>query len=189
MKFSNNKKLFKKKWEYESFDAEPLKDDGTISHAVERILGYVVQDAGYLTGTIMRVSYAEKVLAATHEQIFSMYLLLKEAYSTHNLESLLEKKEIIKKFYAQNKQVYLYGAGKVGKSCLQLMKSIECKPTGYIVTEKNGCDEKIEGIPVKSICEIENIEKVGVIITVGVSSQDEIEKVLKAKGSKNYIKY
>lgn len=182
-------KLFEKKWQYESFDEEPLKDDGTISHAIERILGYVAQDAGYLTGTVMCVSYAEKILALTQEQVLSMCRLLSRAYGTQNLEKFFETMERIQRFYMKHKRVYLYGAGKVGKKCLQLMRTIECEPTGYLVTDKSGCDDRIEGLPVKSLYEIENIEKVGIIITVSDSLQDEIETILIASGIKNYIKY
>lgn len=182
-------KLFKKKWVYDDFEKEPLKDDGTISHAIERILGYVVQDAGYLTGTIMRVSYAEKTLALKEEQVFTMCLLLKKAYGINDVESFLEKKDLIQRFYKKNKQVYLYGAGKVGQNCMQLMQAIGCEPTGYIVTEKTEFIDRIEGVSVKSIYEIEDIEKVGIIITVSTLYQDEIEKTLKAIGIKNYIKY
>lgn len=182
-------KLLKKDWRYESFDEEPLKDDGTVSHAIERILGYVAQDAGFSTGAIMRASYAEKMLASIQMQSLSLYQLLKKAYGIHNLERLLEEKERLQKFYEENKHVYLYGAGKVGKNCLRLLRAIECEPTGFLVTEKRGCGEKVEGVPVKSIYEIGNNKEVGVIITVGASLQDEVETVLKARGNRNYIKY
>lgn len=183
------KKLYEKKWKYESFDEEPLKDDGTISHAIERILGYVAQDAGYLTGTVMQISYAEKILAMIQEQAFSMYRLLSNTYGMQNLEKFLETKDRIQRFYMRNKLIYLYGAGEIGKNCMQLMRAIECKPAGYLVTDKSKCKDRIEGIPVKSINEIENFEKVGIIITVSDSLQDEIETILIANGIKNYIKY
>ena len=40
-------KLLEVEWNYEDFPEEPLADDGTISHAIERIHSFVVQDAGY----------------------------------------------------------------------------------------------------------------------------------------------
>ena len=41
------KKLFDYGWEYSDFPEEPNEHDGTILHAVERVYGFVVQDAGY----------------------------------------------------------------------------------------------------------------------------------------------
>lgn len=182
-------KLFGKDWKYEDFDEEPLKDDGTISHAVERVLGYVAQDAGYLTGTVMCISYAEKMLSLTQGQVLSMYWLLNKMHGIYNLESFLGRMNRIQRFYEDNEKVYLYGAGEVGKNCLQLMRVIECEPAGFIITEKSGCDERVEGIPVKSIYEVGDIEEAGIIIAVGLPLQNEIEAILIARGSKNYIKY
>ncbi len=55
------KKLFSYEWTYEDFMDEPLPYDGTISHAIERILGFVALDAGYKVGTIMNCQYAAKL--------------------------------------------------------------------------------------------------------------------------------
>ena len=41
------RKLFEYEWKYEDFDMEPLAEDGTLSHAIERILEFVARDAGY----------------------------------------------------------------------------------------------------------------------------------------------
>ncbi len=41
------KKLFDKDWKYNDFPKEPNDTDGTILHAIERIYGFVEQDAGY----------------------------------------------------------------------------------------------------------------------------------------------
>ena len=41
------KKLFDYDWKYEDFPKEPNGYDGTILHAIERIYGFVIQDAGY----------------------------------------------------------------------------------------------------------------------------------------------
>lgn len=55
------KKLFEIEWEYESFPDEPMSDDGEINHAIERILGYVVRDAGFDVAVAMINTYVEKV--------------------------------------------------------------------------------------------------------------------------------
>lgn len=41
------KRLFDEDWEYKDFPKEPNKTDGTLLHAIERIYGYVEQEAGY----------------------------------------------------------------------------------------------------------------------------------------------
>ena len=63
------KKLFEADWAYEDFQEEPLAPDGTLSHAVERILLYTAQDAGYYSAIIENHEYA-----STHISDFSFML-------------------------------------------------------------------------------------------------------------------
>lgn len=183
------KKLFDKNWKYEDFDEEPLKDDGTISHAIERIFGYVAQDAGYDTGTIMCTSYAEKLLCASQEYLSGAYQLLKKTYGISQLENFLKTKELICNFCKENTQIYLYGAGKIGKRCLLLLQTEGYEIEGFIVSDKSKCTPLVEGVSVKEIEEIGNIYKMGIIITVGMKFQEEIENNLKRRGITNYMKY
>lgn len=53
------KKLFEKQWKYEDFPKEPLGSDGTISHAIERVYPFVVQDAGFYTATVLSDRFAK----------------------------------------------------------------------------------------------------------------------------------
>jgi len=51
-------KLFDHPWKYEDFPPEPLKIDGTLMHAIERIYSFVCQDAGYYPAFVMSDRYA-----------------------------------------------------------------------------------------------------------------------------------
>ena len=50
--------LYDQDWEYEDFPAEPIQDDATILHAIERIYPFVVQAEGYYPAVIMSDIYA-----------------------------------------------------------------------------------------------------------------------------------
>lgn len=52
------KGLFDQDWEYDDFPQEPIADDHTILHAIERIYPFCVQDRGYYCGWVMVDSYA-----------------------------------------------------------------------------------------------------------------------------------
>ncbi len=52
------KPLYDKDWEYEDFPEEPLGFDGTISHAIERIRPYIVQQSGYYPAIGMTDKFA-----------------------------------------------------------------------------------------------------------------------------------
>lgn len=47
------RKLFERKWKWEEFNAEPHHIDGGLAHALERLIAYAAQDAGYTTQHIM----------------------------------------------------------------------------------------------------------------------------------------
>lgn len=51
-------KLFNKKWTYTDLPGEPLAIDGTLMHALERILPFVAQSSGFYTSWLMASSYA-----------------------------------------------------------------------------------------------------------------------------------
>ncbi len=86
------KKLYAKNWQYSDFVPEPLPNDGTISHAIERIYPFVVQDAGYYPAILM-----SDELAALEYQNLSHYLreyqkkviyLSNKAYHNDMIQSL-----------------------------------------------------------------------------------------------------
>lgn len=56
------KKILEYDWTYEDFP-EILGKDGGMPHAIERIFGYVAQDAGYYTGVVFPISMAEKYIS------------------------------------------------------------------------------------------------------------------------------
>lgn len=50
--------LFDRGWQHEDFPPEPLPQDGTISHAIERIYPFVAQAAGYYPAVVMSRDFA-----------------------------------------------------------------------------------------------------------------------------------
>lgn len=182
------KKIFERKWRYEDFDDEPLGSE-TISHAIERIIGYVAQDAGYETGTVMSASYASKLLCYTQKNFSPVYQIFQNDYCFYNVEEFLEKRKSIYNFCSRNKKIYLYGAGKIGKGCLHLLRAGGYEPTGFIVTRITKQNKDIEGVTIKELDSLNNIENMGIIITVNEKLGEEIEKNLKRKNISNYIKY
>lgn len=52
------KSLFDYDWEYEDFPPEPIEDDATVLHAIERIYPFCVQNEGYYAGWLMADTYA-----------------------------------------------------------------------------------------------------------------------------------
>ena len=56
------KKIYSYDWKIEDFPAEPMPDDGTINHALERIFPFAAQSEGFYTGWLMAEDFARDML-------------------------------------------------------------------------------------------------------------------------------
>lgn len=61
-KYDALKPLFDLNWDYVDFPEEPMPADGTVSHALERIHGYVAASKGYYSEFVMTDEYARSEL-------------------------------------------------------------------------------------------------------------------------------
>lgn len=186
-------KLIMKEWKYEDFPDEPMPVDGTISHAIERILPYVAKDAGYQTKQIMTISCALERMCFFENNLSMALRILDKHMGLLNATEIAGFDEQLKrlgKYCEEHEKVYLYGAGKKGIGCLKVLRFGGYEPEAFLVTEKenkeNAC---ICGIPVREISEITDFNNVGIIISVGRLFVKEIELVLNRKGIDDYIKY
>ena len=186
-------KLFKREWIYSDFLEEPLPDDGTISHAIERVFAYVAQDAGFKTGTIMSDEYAEWSLLFLQESMRKMSCLLVEKLGVHELYQMkveyVERyeKELLE-FFTKNKEVYIYGAGVFGKEMLICARRMELEAKGFVVSDGRRRELCVNGVPVYELHEIIDKEGVGIIVSLNYGLQEQICKDLQARGFDNFIR-
>ena len=179
------KKLFIMEWKYEDFDEEPLKDDGTISHSLERCFGYVAQDANYNTGIVMTDYYAGKRLDYMQDILTEVFEQMEVHFGISTIYELRRNKLLyneLSEFMKKHFPVYIYGAGKCAYQCIKLLHSISYNINSFLVSsnEKNLSD--LEGVPVRLFSEFIVEDNSGIIIAVkDKGSKEEIEKVIKQK--------
>lgn len=82
------RKLFEYEWKYEHFDEEPLAKDGTLSHAIERILEFVAKDAGYEIKWVMTDQFAEERLGDFQEALFKTFNRLQKSLGLRHIYDL-----------------------------------------------------------------------------------------------------
>lgn len=184
------RKLFLKDWKYSDFSEEPMKDDGEINHAIERILEYVVKDAGYEIKIVLSASFASKFIEQLNAEMNNLWNQLKKTIGVKDyrgLEGYRVTVEKIRKFASKYTDIYLYGGGKRGRECLTVCHLIGIFPKGFVVTEWGKNNLEIEGVPVLSISDVVLNEKVGIIISVGSTLQSEIKRELEQRNFKEYI--
>ena len=185
------KKLYLKDWQYIDFPDEPMRDDGEINHAVERVLQYVVEDAGYKVGIALSSSYAASFIEQLHYEMNALWDQMETTLGIRNYKGLDNynlRREKIKNFEKKGLDIYLYGGGKVGKECLKLCLSLDIVPKGIIVTKmENILDKKIDGIPIMSINNVRLEQNMGIIVSVGSKKQAEIVEELEKRNFYQYL--
>lgn len=182
-------KLLSYHWCYEDFAEEPLPDDGTINHAVERILAYVAQDAGYYTGAVRTIKCAEKHICDM-QHLLKMSFERMDELGIGNIDDVVNyerRKEKCRSFFEKYEEVYLYGAGKRGERILRFLRLMGLQPKAFLVTSLTSDFSELNGVPIKELGEISLTEKVGIIITVNIVNKDEIIESLEEKNFHNYM--
>ena len=184
-------KLFNVEWNYKDFPEEPMPTDGTISHAIERILPYIVQDAGYETHVIVSKDYAEKLILIIQKMMEDSFEALWKRFKIRNVYQLMhyaEQENEVKKIFCNCKHIYLYGTGDYGKRFLELLKLWGYIPDGFVVTNGYRKETLIEGYPIYELQELNINESNGFIICTNYHLQDEIEQLLLSRGFHHYFK-
>ena len=184
------KKLYGRKWKYEDFPDEPIKNDGEINHAVERILQYVVQDAGYKVKAAISTSFAVEFFQQLQGELSFLWTSLNNNFGIRyysDIKNYWERFEKIKSFKGIFDEIYIYGAGVRCRDCLKICRALNIKPQGIVVSDGNGDIETVEGIPVMAVKEFEQSPSRGIIVAVVEKYQEEIMAVLENYKINNYI--
>lgn len=173
-------KLLKYNWTYEDFEEEPMSDDGTISHAIERILPYVAQDSGYETGWVMTDRYAAKKIEYDAAVLEKLFLVMRKAYGIDYISQIRELEKLYV-FFGHVKKIYIYGAGNNGKICfLQLCKlgiNIAC----FLVSDKEYKTDLLFDKEVKVISEVIFDSEDKIVISTQKKYHSNILENLKGK--------
>ncbi|MBQ7736555.1 MAG: hypothetical protein IJT62_01820 [Oscillospiraceae bacterium] len=72
-------KLLSYPWTYEDFPPEPMPNDGTIAHILERAMEAICVDAGYRAGYVLNDNYAEAFITRRSEQLTTAMCIIREA--------------------------------------------------------------------------------------------------------------
>lgn len=184
------RKLLEIEWKYDDFPQEPLPADGTISHAIERVLGYVAQDAGYYSGTVMTEEYAAKLLLDSQDYMQKMfYELQKREYvlDMHQVYNLEEREQSIKNLFKEFSDVYIYGAGIYGVNMYRYLTAHGMEPKGFVVSNGHRKQKSVEGLTVWEVSELDKSDHIAILVAVGYEHRNVVEKTLTEAGFYNFV--
>lgn len=175
--------LFQYDFHYEDFPEEPLPMDGTLGHAVERALAYVAQSQGYYTAVCMNPDYAalrcdkmEALIMSRQQQSLMEDRLRKLLRFGNTQVSFLN----LLRFCNSAGKLYIYGAGKYGRQCADILQIMNRRYEGFLVTSGKQEQQYVKGHKVKELKELETVESdTGVIIALNRKNCDEVLPFLK----------
>ena len=177
---------------YEEFCEEPMPEDGTISHAIERILPYVAQKQGYYSGIVMTQGYASLQISNLNYLLCQTVSRLGNEYSISTCRQFAGfDKEKLYDFCRAHGSLYIYGTGLYGKRYAQILTRAGVVFDGFLVSEKKG-EQFVEEHNVYGVRELAdtsetNRKNVGVIIAVSEYFQEEIVEMLEKYGFDEYL--
>ena len=174
------KRLWERKWSYEDFHQEPMPYDGTISHAIERILPMIAQEAGYYTAQIM--CPRDSVLEGRNARYMLERLMEKLRFDLKKFPGIYIRNFDVRKIFSNEdnndnneiffpyhlmsdgERIILYGTGEICKRfCQQARRDNIVKIVSII--DKSTQKNTMEGIKVESVDSIKHHEFDSILIS------------------------
>lgn len=173
------KKLYEHAFDIREFDLNPFPQDGTLSHAIERIFPFVAQDAGYYTASAETQDFAAMELIYYYDRMPE----IRDWYEKYCKE--LGGLSSLKAFIQRYQRIYVYGCGQVSNEVTNVLRRNNIEYDGYVVTKKES--NLFYDKPVFSLEEIAADQDTGIIVAIGIKFKPEIEKLLQKKGVDYYL--
>lgn len=104
-KYDALKPLYDLSLRYEDFPEEPVPPNGTISHALERIYGYVAASRGYYTEFVMTEEYARSEMFNLNYMLLETFSTIKSNHKNINLHEFYRFKYTLNKLLNENNQI------------------------------------------------------------------------------------
>lgn len=147
---------------------------------------YLAQDSGYYSGIVESSEYA--AMNETNLQYYLERITEKVRRQYGNFENLIELEKMISgacvhEFCTKHDRILVYGTGIIARKYKDLLP----KPEAYIVSDGQSKLQELDGIPVKYLSEVKNINDYGIVLCLNRKNQMEVSEELDKRGIGNYL--
>lgn len=152
-----------------------------IAELLGRMVPYVAQGMGFYTEEFLDINSAE-VYHSNLEYLIKE-LLRKNMIQGNKINEFRDFRYVgMNEFCYRNKEIYIYGAGIIGKAVLKRLREMNIKNIiGFIVSDGYRKSNKLEDYPIYELHEIEKNSDTGIIVAIS-GQQSQISTNLKNKG-------
>lgn len=163
-----------------------MKNKSQVLEKLPYLWVYIAQDRGYYSGILESTEYASMNEINMQEYLKEIIYQVKQEYG--NFENFLGMKKRIFEgalslFCKKNREIMIYGAGEMAKKYQDVLPNIR----GFIVTDGQPKEEKINGLPVLYLSEVNITEDIGIIVCMLKKYQVQVTSLLEEKGIYNYL--
>ncbi|MBE5845979.1 MAG: hypothetical protein E7302_17800 [Butyrivibrio sp.] len=191
--------LFKKKWKYSDFPDEPMAIDGTICHGLERVIPYVAQSQGYFSTYVLNPELASQRMVKLTNYLADCMTIMRDENIwdrqdggvVFNRDKLFHMESVLRRigsFIKDKKTIYIYGAGKYGNACFDILQHFGVTPKGFIVTKKEKA-ETMRGVRIYEYGEVKIDRNDGIIVALKAAFALEVIPTLLNDEIDNFISY
>lgn len=185
-------KLISYDWKYDDFPEEPLLLDGTLNHAIERILMYVAQDAGFYCGIVQTEEFAGLYMTNLQAMLRdALAVCRKHVFFSRQSELFGGQGRGLLEFCGGDAKIYIYGAGGASGRVADFLGCNGISFEGYIVSDGHRQKESADGKRIYELSEIlcgtDAAEKIKIIVSVNKKLQRVIVPILQENGIRDYF--
>lgn len=168
----------------QDFPDEPIAEDGTINHALERLFIYAAQDAGFYSAIIENNEFAENRMASLNYMTTHLVSEITDSPALagrNTFEEILVSlnKTDFDEFIRNTKSLYIFGTGVTGKRCAGLLKKKEIDFEGFVCSDGFSSKGEIMGYSVHRVSEVDlSSTDTGVIIAVNKKFYLEVRNTI-----------
>lgn len=181
--------VFDYAFQEDDFPKEPMALDGTLNHALERIVTSCALEQGFFSGTVQDIASAQNHILnyqcmleqTVHDAILCFgEVQCSDIFSGKNYQNRMGLLKYAMKYPA----LYIYGAGNNGKYVAEFLDYQDIPYDGFIISDNYEKKASFCGHEIFYYGEIE--AQAGIVIAVDKRYREDIINYLENKGYHNY---
>ncbi|NLK72789.1 MAG: hypothetical protein GX285_07215, partial [Clostridiales bacterium] len=173
----------------EEFPTEPMALDGTLNHALERIIGYVAYSQGYFTGTLQETGSAVTNMINYETMLGKVVADAERSFGNSLLSDIFSgraygERIALLRYGLTHEHIRIYGTGNNGRNLASFLDMQNLKYDGFVVTDGY---EKAESCCNHDVKYLSELGAASIIVAVDVKYINDVKEQLAKYNRADYF--